>query len=69
MGSPGTLVDMPGFDNSTMPDVEMLSKTAHGLVNSYEAGKKFESLDKPRIGDSGRKALDLFAAVCGDDFL
>lgn len=66
---------MPGYDDSTLPDAQMLSTTATWLADSYEKGKMLsgilwlESLEKRRIGGSGKKALELFKAVCGDDFL
>ncbi|KAK4033885.1 ankyrin repeat-containing domain protein [Parachaetomium inaequale] len=70
-----TLVDMPGYDDSSMPDAAMLEKTSEWLIHSYTEGRKLsgilwlESVEKRRIGGSGQKALDLFQLVSGSDFM
>ncbi|TAQ87520.1 hypothetical protein B7494_g4170 [Chlorociboria aeruginascens] len=75
LGRSVTLVDMPGYDDSSTPDAQMLAAMADWLVDSYGSGRKLngilwlESLAKTRLGGSGYKALELFQAVCGDDFM
>ncbi len=74
-GRPVTLVDMPGYDDSSTPDAAMLEKTSEWLIRSYTDGRKLsgilwlESVEKRRIGGSGQRALDLFQAVSGSDFM
>lgn len=75
LGQRVTLVDMPGYDDSSMPDAAMLEKTSEWLINSYTQGRKLsgilwlESVEKRRIGGSGQKALDIFQLVSGSDFM
>lgn len=70
-----TLVDMPGFDDTDVPDMTIFSMTADWLRRSYIEGRKFSAIiylqriSDNRVGGSAMRNIVMFRDLCGDHFL
>lgn len=74
-GTAVTLVDMPGFDDTDIPDATIFTLTAEWLRKSYTEDRKLNgilylyNIDDVRMKGSARKNLLMFSDLCGDTFL
>jgi len=70
-----TLVDTPGFDDTTKSDAEILRLIGAFLASSYEEGKKLNGIiyihriADPRMGGISLRNFGLFRKLCGTDCL
>lgn len=69
------LVDTPGFDDTRIPDEDVLSNIAFWLSVSYEANVRLSGIvylhpiHKVRMGGSAHKNLRMFKQLCGEESL
>ncbi|KAI0342626.1 P-loop containing nucleoside triphosphate hydrolase protein [Trametopsis cervina] len=74
-GSRVTLVDTPGFDDTTVSDTEILKMISAYLSSSYQGGIKLSGviymhrISDIRIGGISRRNFGMFRKLCGDDSL
>jgi GTPase Era involved in 16S rRNA processing len=67
------IIDTPGFDDTNVPDTEILSRIAQYLKNTYKrdihlAGIVYlHRISDNRMAGSPLKNLRMFAKLCGDD--
>ncbi|PFH47959.1 hypothetical protein AMATHDRAFT_150885, partial [Amanita thiersii Skay4041] len=70
-----TLIDTPGFDDTTKSDTEILRMIALYLQTTYENGKKlagvlyFHRISDVRVGGISRRNFKMFRELCGDTTL
>ncbi|KAL4242322.1 hypothetical protein ABKN59_011953 [Abortiporus biennis] len=70
-----TLVDTPGFDDSTLSDTDILKMIALHLSMNYEQGFKLSGLiymhriTDFKMGGISRRNFNMFRKLCGDDTL
>ncbi|OBZ66163.1 hypothetical protein A0H81_13771 [Grifola frondosa] len=70
-----TLVDTPGFDDTTKSDAEVLNMVAGFLKYQYEQGQLLNGIiymhriSDYRAGGSAVRNFRFFKQLCGDDFL
>jgi hypothetical protein len=68
-----TLIDTPGFDDSSHDDATILTEIAVELRETYEQDRKlsgiiyFPRISDPRMQGSAIKQLRVFRELCGDD--
>jgi hypothetical protein len=68
-----TLVDTPGFNDSSRNDATILTAIADELRRTYVERRKFSGIiyfhriSDPRMEGSTIKQLQLFRELCGDD--
>ncbi|KAF2656932.1 hypothetical protein K491DRAFT_595970, partial [Lophiostoma macrostomum CBS 122681] len=74
-GKPVTLVDLPGFDDTDLPDASVFTMTTEWLRRTYAQNKKLNgilylyNINDVRMRGSTRKNLLMFSDLCGDTFL
>ncbi|KAF7793712.1 hypothetical protein EIP86_004828 [Pleurotus ostreatoroseus] len=74
-GKTVTLIDTPGFDDTTKTEAEILKLIADFLAITYEQGRKLNGviflhrISDQRMGGVARKNFRLFRKLCGDDAL
>ncbi|QRW08935.1 50S ribosome-binding GTPase [Ceratobasidium sp. AG-Ba] len=74
-GTQVQLIDTPGFDDSQGSDIEILKAISSFLVKTFQQGQLVTGLiymhriTDPRLGGSGRRNLQLFRRLCGQDSL
>jgi len=67
------VLDIPGFDNAGVKDVEILRRIAVWLARSYEAGMRvagvvyLHDLNAGRMAGVVRRNFEVFNKVCGED--
>ncbi|KAF8170413.1 P-loop containing nucleoside triphosphate hydrolase protein [Pholiota molesta] len=70
-----TLIDTPGFDDTTKSDSDILSMIAAFLATEYENGKKLSGLvyihriSDIRMGGISTRSFRMFKQLCGDSTL
>ncbi|EKM58587.1 uncharacterized protein PHACADRAFT_253046 [Phanerochaete carnosa HHB-10118-sp] len=70
-----TLVDTPGFDDTTVSDTDILKMIAAYLSSTYQSGYKLSGLiymhriSDFRVGGISRRNLSMFRKLCGDETL
>lgn len=70
-----TLVDTPGFDDTTVSDTDILKMIAVYLSSTYQSGRKLSGLiymhriSDFRVGGVSRRNLSMFRKLCGDETL
>ncbi|KIP04290.1 hypothetical protein PHLGIDRAFT_109800 [Phlebiopsis gigantea 11061_1 CR5-6] len=70
-----TLVDTPGFDDTTVSDTDILKMISVYLSSTYQAGQKLSGLiymhriSDFRMGGVSRRNLSMFRKLCGDETL
>ncbi|KAF8627072.1 hypothetical protein AX17_006411 [Amanita inopinata Kibby_2008] len=70
-----TLIDTPGFDDTTKSDTEILRMISLYLSTTYERGKKlsgvlyFHRISDFRMGGISRRNFNMFRELCGDENL
>ncbi|EKM58588.1 uncharacterized protein PHACADRAFT_90161, partial [Phanerochaete carnosa HHB-10118-sp] len=70
-----TLVDTPGFDDTTVSDTDILKMIAVYLSSTYENGYKLSGIiymhriSDFRMGGISRRNLNMFRKLCGDEAL
>ncbi|KAF7327942.1 GTP-binding protein A [Mycena kentingensis (nom. inval.)] len=70
-----TLVDTPGFDDSTRSDTDILKLIATFLAKTYESGKKLTGviyihrISDNRMGGIAMRNFRMFRQLCGDTTL
>ncbi|KAI5994304.1 hypothetical protein EDC04DRAFT_2910550 [Pisolithus marmoratus] len=70
-----TLIDTPGFDDTTRSDTDILSSIAAYLSNTYEHGAKLAGviymhrISDFRMGGTSKRNFRLFRELCGDNSL
>jgi hypothetical protein len=68
------LVDMPGFDDTDIPDTDIFTQTTEWLRQSYTDGRKFSGIlylhrvTDNRVGGSAMRNLLMFRNLCGKNF-
>ncbi|KAI0696930.1 P-loop containing nucleoside triphosphate hydrolase protein [Cytidiella melzeri] len=68
-------IDTPGFDDTTMSDVEVLKKLALFLSTIYDHGYQLSGIiymhriSDRKVGGTSRKNLNMFRKLCGEDAL
>ncbi|KAI0080988.1 hypothetical protein K474DRAFT_1657166 [Panus rudis PR-1116 ss-1] len=71
-GNHVTLIDTPGFDDTTLSDLEVLKLIAVYLASTYDAGQKLNGviymhrISDFRMGGVSRKNFNMFRKLCGD---
>ncbi|KAK7682395.1 hypothetical protein QCA50_014600 [Cerrena zonata] len=74
-GYPVTLVDTPGFDDTTVSDTDILKMIALHLQTTYEQGYTLSGIlylhriSDPRMGGISRRNFTMFRKLCGDETL
>jgi hypothetical protein len=69
------LVNMPGFDDSTRTDAEVLREMASWLTASFENKIRLSGMiylhriNQPRMQGSAKRNIMMFKKLCGDDAL
>ncbi|KAF9788713.1 P-loop containing nucleoside triphosphate hydrolase protein [Thelephora terrestris] len=69
------LIDTPGFDDTSLSDVDVLNMIAAFLENSYEGGRKlagvlyFHRISDPKMTGISRRNFGMFRKLCGDNAL
>ncbi|KAL8344117.1 hypothetical protein RB601_004575 [Gaeumannomyces tritici] len=69
------LVDTPGFDDTDMPDLDVLKEVAGWLTKSYEDKIMlsgiiyFHRIIDPKMQGSSKRNLSMFKTLCGPDAL
>ena len=64
-----SLVDMPGFDDTDIPDATTFTNTAEQLQTSYTEHRKFNGiLYLHKTHDRRMKKMAMFCEICGDSF-
>ncbi|THH21431.1 hypothetical protein EUX98_g8388 [Antrodiella citrinella] len=72
-GRPVTLIDTPGFDDTTKNEAEILRLIAEFLATTYKKGQKangiifIHRISDYRMGGVARKNFRLFKKICGDE--
>ena len=67
------LVDTPGFDDTNMPEFEILRAIAKWLEATFDKGQFLSGIvylhriTNTRVAGSTRRALHLFQRICGED--
>ncbi|KAF8650077.1 hypothetical protein AX16_005420 [Volvariella volvacea WC 439] len=70
-----TLIDTPGFDDSSKSDAEVLTMISTFLAATYEQGKTlsgllyFHRISDRRMGGISSRNIRMFRKLCGDDTL
>ncbi|KAF9237658.1 P-loop containing nucleoside triphosphate hydrolase protein [Melanogaster broomeanus] len=70
-----TLIDTPGFDDTSRSDTDILSSIAAYLSNTYEQGAKLAGIiymhriSDIRIGGTSKRNFRIFRELCGDSTL
>ncbi|KIM56893.1 hypothetical protein SCLCIDRAFT_69667, partial [Scleroderma citrinum Foug A] len=70
-----TLVDTPGFDDTTRSDTDVLTAIAAYLSNTYEQGAKLAGIiymhriSDFRVGGTSKRNFRIFRELCGDNTL
>ena len=70
-----TVVDTPGFDDTYRSDAEVLAEITEYMAAQYAANIPLRGIiylhqiHENRMRGSGRKVVDMFRALCGDDAL
>ncbi|KAF9781312.1 hypothetical protein BJ322DRAFT_269416 [Thelephora terrestris] len=70
-----TLIDTPGFDDTTRSDTDVLNMIALFLENSYKQGTKlagvlyFHRISDFRVGGISTRNFKMFRKLCGDSTL
>ncbi|GJE89977.1 P-loop containing nucleoside triphosphate hydrolase protein [Phanerochaete sordida] len=70
-----TLVDTPGFDDTTVSDTDILKMIAVYLSSTYETGRKLSGIiymhriSDFRVGGVSRRNFSMFRKLCGDETL
>ncbi|KAF8135027.1 P-loop containing nucleoside triphosphate hydrolase protein [Boletus edulis] len=70
-----TLIDTPGFDDTSRSDTDILSSIAAYLSNTYEQGAKLAGIiymhriSDVRIGGTSKRNFRIFRELCGDSTL
>ncbi|KAK7682651.1 hypothetical protein QCA50_014451 [Cerrena zonata] len=70
-----TLIDTPGFDDTTRSEAEILGLISHFLAATYENGRKLNGvvylhrISDYRMGGVARRNFRLFRELCGEDAL
>ncbi|GJE89958.1 hypothetical protein PsYK624_060730 [Phanerochaete sordida] len=70
-----TLVDTPGFDDTTVPDTEILSTIAGYLSSTYQNGHRLHGviymhrISDVRMTGISRQNFSMFRHLCGDNTL
>jgi energy-coupling factor transporter ATP-binding protein EcfA2 len=70
-----TLVDTPGFDDTTVSDTDILKMIAVYLSTTYEAGLKLSGviymhrISDFRVGGIAKRNFNMFRKLCGDESL
>jgi len=70
-----TLIDTPGFDDTTRSDTDVLNAIALFLAATYEQGSKlagvlyFHRISDFRMGGTSTKNFKMFRKLCGDNTL
>jgi hypothetical protein len=70
------LIDIPGFDDSKRPDIDILTELAFYLTGAYQANPKLllsgaiylQPINEPRLQGTV-KNLTMFKLLCGDESL
>ncbi|KAF9460973.1 hypothetical protein BDZ94DRAFT_1311056 [Collybia nuda] len=74
-GRPVTLIDTPGFDDTTQSDTDILKMIAGFLQTSYEHGKKLAGIiymhriSDFRMGGISTRNFKMFRKLCGESTL
>lgn len=69
------LFDTPGFDDSSKPDVHILTDIAYHLTQAYAQGPKLllsgiiylHPINQPRMQGTAKKNLTMFRLLCGEE--
>ncbi|QRW24353.1 50S ribosome-binding GTPase [Rhizoctonia solani] len=67
------LIDTPGFDDTNLPDSEVLRRIADFLAESYEKEGPlsgaifFHSIESIRVGGAAAKTWRIFLQLCGEE--
>ncbi|KAH0833287.1 hypothetical protein J3R83DRAFT_12352 [Lanmaoa asiatica] len=70
-----TLIDTPGFDDTSRSDTDILSSIAAYLSNTYEQGAKLAGIiymhriSDVRMGGTSKRNFRIFRELCGDSTL
>ncbi|KAK7047871.1 hypothetical protein VNI00_006199 [Paramarasmius palmivorus] len=70
-----TLIDTPGFDDTTTTDTDVLKMIGEYLAKTYKGGKKLAGvvylhrISDMRMGGTSRRNFKLFRELCGDSSL
>ncbi|KAF6754414.1 P-loop containing nucleoside triphosphate hydrolase protein [Ephemerocybe angulata] len=70
-----TLIDTPGFDDTTKSDTDILKMIAHFLTQAYQNGKKLAGviyihrISDFRMGGISTRNFRMFRQLCGDSTL
>ncbi|KAK7032290.1 hypothetical protein VNI00_013249 [Paramarasmius palmivorus] len=70
-----TLIDTPGFDDTSRSDMDILETITDFLAKQYEHGKKlagvlyFHRISDIRMGGISRRNFRVFRELCGEDTL
>ncbi|KAI0339762.1 hypothetical protein BDW22DRAFT_1399293 [Trametopsis cervina] len=70
-----TLVDTPGFDDTTVSDTDILKMISGYLASAYQGGIKLSGviymhrISDVRVGGISRRNFGMFRKLCGDDSL
>ncbi|KAJ7031370.1 P-loop containing nucleoside triphosphate hydrolase protein [Mycena alexandri] len=70
-----TLIDTPGFDDTSRSDTEILTQIASFLATTYESGKKLAGviylhrISDVRMGGISTRNFKMFRQLCGDSTL
>ncbi|KAF7374715.1 p-loop containing nucleoside triphosphate hydrolase protein [Mycena sanguinolenta] len=70
-----TLIDTPGFDDTTRSDTEILTQIAAFLANTYASGKKLAGviymhrISDVRMGGISTRNFKIFRQLCGEGTL
>jgi len=68
------LVDTPGFDDTNIPDREVLDSITDWLTKSYVSGQKLNGIiylhriTDPKMQGSALRSFNMFRQLCGNDF-
>ncbi|EMD32135.1 hypothetical protein CERSUDRAFT_99815 [Gelatoporia subvermispora B] len=75
LGRQVTLIDTPGFDDTTRSDTDILKVIADYLCNAYQNEKKLSGIiymhriSDFRMGGTSKRNFTMFRKLCGDDTL
>ncbi|KAJ3559130.1 hypothetical protein NM688_g525 [Phlebia brevispora] len=75
LGRPVTLIDTPGFDDTTISETDILNMIALYLSTTYEQGFKLSGIvymhriSDFRVGGISRRNFSMFRKLCGDNAL
>ncbi|KAK7033301.1 GTP-binding protein A [Favolaschia claudopus] len=70
-----SLIDTPGFDDTTRSDTQILTQIASFLATAYESGKKLAGviymhrISDVRMGGISTRNFKMFRQLCGDSTL